>query len=240
VASYGSLQEVSQTLLGLTLSSHHLESFEIYASELIAWNKRVNLTAITDPKDIEVKHFLDSLTCLRVIGLQPEGKLIDIGSGAGFPGLPLKITCPQLKVTLIESIGKKVEFCHHIVKRLRLKGVEIFHDRAERLGRQDMHRQAYDWAVARAVAAIPVLAEYALPFLRLGGRAIIMKGETGPAEAHAAESALQLLGGRVSQLIPLELPQIVETRYLVLVDKVAATPAKYPRRPGIPEKRPVG
>jgi 16S rRNA (guanine527-N7)-methyltransferase len=221
------------------LNEHHLESFKIYASELIEWNERFNLTAITDPIDIEVKHFLDSLTCLRGIGLRPEGKLIDIGSGAGFPGLPLKITCPSLKVTLVESIGKKVEFCRHIVERLRLEAVEVFHDRAERLGHQDVHRQTYDWAVARAVAALPVLAEYDLPFLRLGGRAIIMKGETGPAEAHTAEGALQILGGRVAQLIPLELPQIVETRYLVLIDKVAATPVKYPRRPGIPEKRPL-
>jgi len=229
----------ARSLLGIDLDRHQLQAFHTYAQELLEWNERFNLTAITDRAEVETKHFLDSLTCLLGMNHPHMGKLIDIGSGAGFPGLPVKIACPRLKVTLVEATGKKVEFCQHVIHRLGLRGVEAIHARAEDLARDENRRQSYDWAVARAVARMPVLVEYLLPFLRIGGRAIALKGETGPAETHDAEGAIQILGGRTARVLPVEVPGVVETRYVVRVDKIAATPLEYPRRSGIPAKRPL-
>ncbi len=240
MAGYQGLPQAAQSLLGLKLTAGQLKAFDWYASELMAWNQRFNLTAIKDLPGIEVKHFLDSLTCILAMRPGPAGRVVDVGTGAGFPGIPLKIVCPQIQLTLVESIGKKAEFCFHVVRSLELKGVDVVHARAERVGHQPKHRQGYDWALARAVAGMSVLVEYLLPLLRLGGRAILLKGEKAPAETHAAEGALRILGGRVDQLISIELPTVVETRHLVVVDKVAATPSRYPRRSGIPAKRPLG
>lgn len=166
-------------------------------------------------------------------------RVIDVGTGAGFPGLPLKIIVPEMRLTLVESVGKKADFCRHIVNSLGLSGVEIIQDRAEALGHLPRHRQQYDWALARAVAVMPALVEYLLPLVRVGGAALAMKGENAPAEAHSAEHALHLLGGRLRKLTPVTLPGVVEERYLVVVDKVAATPDAYPRRIGIPAKHPL-
>jgi 16S rRNA (guanine527-N7)-methyltransferase len=234
------LGESAATLLDLRLSNRQRANFQTYAEELASWSKRFNLTAITDPLGIEIKHFLDSLSCLRALGQAPVGRLVDVGSGAGFPGIPLKIVSPKLEVTLIEATGKKADFCRHVIECLSLAGIEVEHTRAEDFGRVAGRRQSYDWAVARAVAPLPTLSEYLLPMLKVGGRAIALKGETGPSEAHEADEALRILGGRVSQLIPVELPGVAETRYLVVIDKLAATPAKYPRRSGMPLKRPLG
>lgn len=226
-------------LLGIHLSPQQIESFDWYARELIDWNKRFNLTAITDAQGIEVKHFLDSLTCMLVMGPRATGSMVDVGTGAGFPSLPIKIVNPRLNVTLVESVGKKTSFCRHVVRRLGLKGVDVLHARAEQIGKLEAYREKFDWGVARAVAGLSSLAEYLLPLLRVGGWAIMQKGETGPAEVHQAEEALRMLGGRFDQMIPLELPRIVETRYLIAIEKVAATPPKYPRRAGMPTKRPL-
>ena len=226
--------------LNVNLTRRQLQAFEAYESLLIEWNSRFNLTAITNPKDIAIKHFLDSLTCILAMGSPTAGRMIDVGSGAGFPGLPIKIACPQMRLTLVESTGKKIDFCRMVVENLGLKEVEVIHARGEEVGHWDSHREAYDWAVARAVATLPVLVEYLFPLIRVGGMAIAQKGETGPAEAHAAEAALRILGGRIRQLIPVQLPRVAETRYLVVMSKEAATPEVYPRRPGIPSKRPLG
>jgi len=237
---FPSLQEVARTRLGVSLSRRQLDAFAWYAAELAAWNERFNLTAITDPSAIEIKHFLDSLSCLLALKPRSGDRMVDVGSGAGFPGLPLKIVMPWLQVTLVEATGKKAEFCRHVVEGLALESVTVVHARAEDVGQMPEHRQAYHWAVARAVAHLQVLAEYLMPLVRLGGRAIAQKGETGPAEAHAAEGALRLLGGRVQQLITVELPRVPETRYLVVMEKTAATPAEYPRRAGLATRRPLG
>jgi 16S rRNA (guanine527-N7)-methyltransferase len=225
--------------LGFDLTPEQVRSFEWYRRELLSWNERMNLTAITDPEEVEVKHFLDSLTCLLAMALPPQGRAVDVGTGAGFPGLAIKLVHPPLRLTLIESIGKKVDFCRHVVRGLNLEGVEIIHDRAERVAHRQGHRQSYDWAFARAVAVAPVLVEYMLPLLRLGGIGVIQKGERGPAEVHEAETALKILGGRVKRVDSIELPKVTETRYLVTIEKTAATPEKYPRRTGIPSKRPL-
>jgi 16S rRNA (guanine527-N7)-methyltransferase len=235
------LLEGAQRLLGLTLTPEQYRAFQIYHQELVAWNERFNLTAITDPEGVQVRHFLDSLSCLLAMRQPQKGQsLIDVGTGAGFPGLPIKILRPGLKVTLLEATGKKTEFLRHMVRLLELRDVTVVHARAEELGRDPSHREAYEWVVARAVAAMPALVEYLLPFCHLGGQCIAQKGEDAAAETSSAESAIQLLGGNLNRLIPVELPGLAETRYLVLIDKVARTPDAYPRRPGRPTKRPLG
>lgn len=237
--------------LGVHLTSAQIAAFDRYRRELQDWNTRINLTAIDDDEGIQIRHFLDSLSCLlafrqnqraeRVPSQSSQRDLcvIDVGAGAGFPGLPLKIVCPSLRLTLLEATGKKVNFLEHLRDALKLQDVLVLHGRAEQLGHDPLHRERYDWAVARAVAEMPVLAEYLLPLVRVGGRCLAQKGENAPAEVRGAESALTLCGGRLARIVPVELHGLAETRYLVMVDKVAPTPAKYPRRPGMPAKRPI-
>jgi 16S rRNA (guanine527-N7)-methyltransferase len=225
--------------VGARLNRAQLGAFLRYERELRDWNTRHNLTAIRSSEEIRIKHFLDSLTCLAAMRDAAVGRLVDVGAGAGFPGLALKIACPGIQLTLVESVGKKAAFCRHMVQTLALENVLVIQERAEAIGQSPDHREQYDWAVARAVGAMPVLAEYLLPLVKVGGSMLAMKGETGPAETHSAEKAIRLLGGHLRQLIPVTLPGVVEERYLVLVDKVAATPPGYPRRVGIPAKRPL-
>ena len=233
------LSQYAHRQLGLRLSRSQLSTLSLYERELVDWNTRFNLTAIRDPQEIHIKHFLDSLTCLLAMRESPVGRLVDVGTGAGFPGIPIKIIYPKMQLTLVESVGKKAEFCRHVVKILDLRGVEVVQERAETVGQDPDYRERYDWAVARAVAILPVLAEYLLPLVRVGGGMLAMKGESGPAEAHTAEHALRVLGGHLRQLLPVTLPGVVEERYLVVIDKVAATPRGYPRKVGVPAKRPL-
>ena len=226
-------------MTGITINTRQLAALDVYQRELADWNSRHNLTAIREPEQVEVKHFLDSLSAYLVLRGSPMKRVIDVGTGAGFPGLPLKILYPAMHLTLVESVGKKTDFCHHIVERLELQDVVVIQERAEALGKMTEHREQYDWALARAVAILPVLLEYLLPLVRVGGKVLAMKGESGPAEAQTAERATQLLGGHLRQLTPVTLPGVVEERYLVVVEKVAATPEKFPRRVGIPAKRPL-
>jgi 16S rRNA (guanine527-N7)-methyltransferase len=233
-----SLQTGAQAL-GLALSPVQVRLFQAYAGELVAWNQRLSLTAITSPEDIQVKHFLDSLTCLQAL---PPGfvcrRVLDVGSGGGFPGLPLKIFDPSLQVTLLETTVKKAVFLRHMVEYLGLTGVEVVAERAETLGQNPAYRGTYDLVVARAVAEMVVLAEYCLPFCRVGGLFVAQKKAGNAAEMTNAEGAVAALGGRMLPAIPVLLPG-AEPRQLVVVEKVAATPSRYPRRPGIPTKRPL-
>jgi len=226
-------------LFGLSLSARQMAQLGLYERELLEWNQKFNLTAIRDVEGIRAKHFLDSLSCTLAWKEQIPRRLIDVGTGAGFPGLVLKLLYPGMKLTLVESVGKKANFCAHIVQTLELENVEILPARAEDVGQDPAHRQKYDWAVARAVAAMPVLSEYLLPLVRVGGGMLAQKGEGGPAEVQGAEKALKLLGGRLRQLSKIELPGVADVRYLVVVDKFAATPAVYPRKAGLPAKKPL-
>lgn len=229
----------AQQLLNVRLSGAQVDSFRLYEQELMTWNEKFNLTAIRDIEQIRNKHFLDSLTCVLAWGDKRPKSLIDVGTGAGFPGIPLKIIFPSLRLTLVESVGKKTKFCQHLVDILKLEHVEIIQDRAEVLGQNLKYREKFDWAVARAVANLPVLVEYLLPLVRLGGGVIAQKGESGPAESQKATRAIQILGGTFRQLLPVTIPGVVEERYLVIIDKNARTPKLYPRRPGIPAKQPL-
>ncbi len=228
-----------KTLVGIQLTARQIAAFQRYEDELLEWNSRMNLTAIRDREGIRTKHFLDSLSCILAFRERPPEQLIDIGTGAGFPGIPLKIVYPRMKLTLVESVGKKLDFCRHIVQTLELEDVTLLQARAEDLGQNRAYRERYDWAVARAVANLPVLAEYLLPLVALGGKMLAQKGESAHAEAVAAEKAIRLLGGELQQIIPVLVPGIAEERYLVVVDKIASTPPGYPRRVGLPARRPI-
>jgi 16S rRNA (guanine527-N7)-methyltransferase len=222
---------------GMPLSPTQLTQFATYAAELRRWNEQVNLTAIADEAGIVTRHFLDSLRCAGSWGEAP-GSLVDIGAGAGFPGLPLKLLRPALRLTLVESIGKKATFLRHMVDTLGLTDVEIIVARAEAAGRDSAQREQYDVAVARAVAELRVLAEYCLPLCRVGGRFLAPKGASIEEEVQAALPAITQLGGRLLAIEPVELPEL-EPRTLVVIEKIGPTPPQYPRAPGVPAKRPL-
>ncbi len=234
-----SLIQDLKTLFNVHLTARQVIALSTYEKELLEWNQKFNLTAIRDVESIRTKHFLDSYSCVQAWKANPPQRLVDVGTGAGFPGLPLKIIYPAMHITLVESVGKKVSFCQHIITTLGLEGIEVIHSRAEDIGQNSAHREKYDCAVARAVANLNILSEYLLPLVKIGGIMLAQKGESGPAEAQSAEKAMKLLGGKLKQLVPINLPGVVDDRYLVLVDKVAATPPKYPRKAGIPMKTPL-
>ena len=233
------LVQEAQELFNVHLTGRQVLALVTYEKELLEWNQKFNLTAIRDTESIRTKHFLDSFSCVLAWKASPPNHLIDVGTGAGFPGIPLKILYPNLKLTLVESVRKKVMFCQHIVSLLGLEHVNVLQARAEDLGQDPQNREKFDWAVARAVANLNVLSEYLIPLVKVGGAMLAQKGESGPAEAQSAEGAMTLLGGKLKQLIPVNLPGVADDRYLVVVDKVAATPPKYPRKPGIPGKQPL-
>lgn len=222
---------------GLALSQRQLDQFAAYARELQTWNERLNLTAITTGEGIAVRHFLDSLRCALDWGEAPDS-LIDVGTGAGFPGLPLKLLRPELRLTLVESIEKKAAFLRHTVELLGLSGVQVLTARAEAVGRDPQHREQYAVAVARAVAELRVLAEYCLPLCRVGGRFLAPKGDQIERELAEAQGPIRRLGGGEPRVEPVALPQ-TEPRTLVVVPKLAPTPAQYPRAVGVPARRPL-
>jgi len=226
-------------LFGIHLTGRQAIALVTFERELLAWNGKFNLTAIRDSQGIRTKHFLDSFSCVLAWNGVPPRSLIDVGTGAGFPGIPLKILYPAMRLTLVESVGKKAEFCRHVARTLKLEAVEILHARAEDVGQMSVHREKYEWAVARAVANLPVLVEYLLPLVQVGGAILAQKGQSGPTEAHKAEKALRMLGGEMQQLIHVNLPGVAEDRYLVVAKKLAATPKAYPRKPGIAAKKPL-
>jgi 16S rRNA (guanine527-N7)-methyltransferase len=234
-----SLIQDARTLFNVHLTARQVMSLITYEKELLDWNQKFNLTAIRDVESIRVKHFLDSYSCVLAWKAAPPLRLIDVGTGAGFPGIPLKIIYPTTHVTLVESVGKKAMFCQHIISKIGLEDIDVVQTRAEDIGQLPAHRESYDWAVARAVANMNVLSEYLLPLVKVGGHVLAQKGESGPAEAQSAEKAMKILGGKLKQLIPVNLPGVADDRFLVIVDKVAATPGNYPRKAGIPAKTPI-
>lgn len=240
--------------LGLTLSARHLEMFECYYHELKKWNQRFNLTAITGYEEVQIKHFLDSLSCFLAFPSETVGPLpnriplqldrrhiwcLDVGSGGGFPGLPLKILAPDIRMTLVDSTRKKVGFLQHMIELLELEDVEAVHARAEEIGHMPQHREQYDIVAARAVAHLPILCEYCLPLCHVGGRMVALKGQEAQEEAEESQEALDILGGALVEIKAVALPDLGSGHHLIAIDKVAPTPEKYPRRPGMPSKRPL-
>lgn len=221
----------------ITLSDAQFEQFERYADELLAWNAHTNLTAITAPSEIATRHFLDSLACARAWDVSPSS-LFDIGTGAGFPGVPLKILWPQTRLLLADSVGKKTAFLQHLVTVLELTDVEIVTARAETLGRDPRYRQQFAGGVARAVASLQVLSELCLPLVAVGGCFVAPKGGDGAEEAVGARRAIGQLGGSIRSVLPVELPG-VERRTLVVIRKTKLTPPHFPRAIGVPGKRPL-
>ncbi|HNB52830.1 MAG TPA: 16S rRNA (guanine(527)-N(7))-methyltransferase RsmG [Anaerolineales bacterium] len=222
----------------LDLTPAQLQALTQYADLLQTWNQKFNLTAIRTPEEIWTRHFLDSLTCLRVMRGTPLTRVIDVGTGAGFPGLVLKIVHPEMHLTLVESVGKKVSFCEEVVRTLGLENVELQTARAEALGQSPAHREQYDWAIARAVAPLPVLVEYLLPFVKVGGKMLAQKGIKTEEEVKQAEKAIPALGGKLEQIVPVARPG-AEGHTLIVIAKPRPTPERYPRPVGVPAKRPL-
>lgn len=224
---------------GIQLTTQQLARFATYEAMLLAWNAHTNLTAIRDPAGVRIRHFLDALTCTQATGDLNNQHLIDIGTGAGFPGLPLKLCYPSLQLTLVDSVKKKTAFLHAVVERLQLTNVTILSERAETLGQHPLYREKFDWVVGRAVADLRVLAEYLLPLCKLGGHILAQKGVRALEEANRARDVLTLLGGSEPKLYEVNLPGRDTPHYLITSQKIAPTPSHYPRRPGIPAKRPL-
>ncbi len=229
--------------LGLELSAGQVRRFELYFEELVKWNRRINLTAITDPSGVQVKHFLDSLTVVQALPREelarPGFSVVDIGTGAGFPGVPLKIVFPQLRLVLVEATAKKTAFLSHIVEELGLENVEVVNSRAEEAARSPLYREQFPFVLSRAVAPLPALVELTLPFCVVGGRFVAQKKGDISEELDGAKSAITVLGGRLGGVKRIELEEFPDERYLVLVDKISPTPEEYPRRAGVALRRPI-
>lgn len=223
--------------LGLELTRMQLEQFERYMSLLLEWNEKFNLTAITEKSEIITKHFLDSLTLLTV-DIPDGASLLDIGAGAGFPSVPVKIVRPDLKITMLDSLNKRVDFLNAVISGLELSDICAVHSRAEDGARTSM-RERFDFVTARAVANLPVLAEYALPFIKVGGSFIAMKGSAPEDEVLASEGAVKILGGRIECVKEVLVPRSDLHHSLVTVKKLFRTPSKYPRKAGKPAKEPL-
>ena len=232
----------SVSRLGLSLNPEQIKQFELYFREMVDWNKRVNLTAIVGYEEVQVKHFLDSLSVFSGFrdGTDTAGlRVLDVGTGAGLPGIPLKIVRPEISLALLEATAKKTEFLTYITSTLHLTDTDVLTGRAEELARIGRYRESYDLVVSRAVAPLAVLAELTLPFCLIGGRCILPKKGDTRQEIEEAGPAIHVLGGKLTEVKEVNLEGLNDNRHLVIIDKLNLTPDKYPRRPGIPEKRPI-
>lgn len=225
---------------GTPLDDVQLNRLVLYNTLLLEWNQKMNLTAITDSKEVAVKHMVDSLSAFDDTLFREGMRAIDVGTGAGFPGLVLKIFFPSLELVLLDSLQKRVKFLETVVSALGLSGVSCVHGRAEETARQEGYRERFDLALSRAVARLSVLAEYTLPFVRIGGSLLALKGAKFAEEMTEAETAAKLLGGDVPTAKPVKLPGLDDGRAIVRIDKIRPTPKAYPRKSGTPEKKPLG
>ncbi len=242
--SYCSNSELEKLLidgawdLGIKLNTQQVWMFETYTSILLDWNKRVNLTSIIDPKEIAIKHYLDSLTCL-VAGIPENAKVIDVGTGAGFPGMPLKIVRQDLDLTLLDSTKKKLHFLDAVCSELGFLDIELLHGRAEEAGKDEIYREGFDMVLSRAVTEIKILAEYCLPLTRVGGFMLAQKGPDVVEELKEGKKAIETLGGSLAKVIPIKVPCSDYKRNIVLVEKIGHTPCEYPRTQAKIAKNPI-
>lgn len=222
--------------IDIELTEKQVKQFYNYMNLLIEWNNKINLTAITEPKEIILKHFVDCATINKFID---ENKVLDIGTGAGFPGIPLKIINEDLEITLADSLNKRIKFLDIVIETLELNKIETIHARAEELAKNKKYRQSYDIVVSRAVAALNVLLEYTTPFIKVGGKVICMKGNNVEEEIKESKNAIKILGTKLLPVEKVVLPDTEITRNIITVEKIKNTPAKYPRRAGTPAKEPL-
>ncbi|MBO6177984.1 MAG: 16S rRNA (guanine(527)-N(7))-methyltransferase RsmG [Selenomonadaceae bacterium] len=220
---------------GLEVNQEQVRKFDAFYGLLIEWNERMNLTAITDEDEFIRKHILDSLSGLEYV---KEGKILDLGSGAGFPGIPLKIYNEEFKITFLDALKKRLNFLDEVATKLSFQNVTTIHGRAEDLAKTDL-RESFDTVVSRAVASLPILSEYALPFIKTGGTFIAWKGSKAEDEAKESEKALKVLGGELAEIKKVAIPKLNEERALIIVKKIKPTPKQYPRKPGTPQKKPL-
>lgn len=223
--------------LNIDLSEDQLEQLYDYMNILTEWNKVMNLTAITEPKEIIIKHFVDSLTVLNKI--DKKATIIDVGTGAGLPGIPIKIACPSVKVVLLDSLNKRINFLNEVISKLELKDIKTFHGRAEDYGKDKNHREKYDIAIARAVAPLNVLIEYLMPFVKLNGKCICMKGIKVEEEIENSKRGIQILGGDKIITDDFSIPNTDIERSIIIIEKNKLTDKKYPRKAGTPSKEPL-
>ncbi|MBP3255433.1 MAG: 16S rRNA (guanine(527)-N(7))-methyltransferase RsmG [Clostridia bacterium] len=221
--------------IGIELNKSQINKFYNYMSLLLEWNEKINLTAITEPNEVILKHFVDSLTIFKYV--EDNTKLIDVGTGAGFPGIPISILKENSKITLLDSLNKRISFLNEVVEELDLKNIETIHSRVEDFGNKE--RERFDIATSRAVAALNVLIEYLLPLVRVGGKCICMKGSNAEEEIQDAKKAIKILGGEIEKIEEIELPGSDIKRTIIIVRKVKETPKKYPRKAGLPSKEPI-
>lgn len=225
--------------IGLDIDEKMIDRFYKFKDLLIEWNKKINLTGITDENEIMIKHFLDSLTCIITGAIRKDSKIIDVGTGAGFPGIPLKIYYENLNVTLLDSLNKRIKYLQTVCEELELDQVEFLHGRAEDYANQEDYREKYDIAVARAVADLSILSEYCLPYVKVNGYFIALKGPKAYEEVKKAKQAVNLLGGEIMETLDVKLPFGDNQHTLVIVRKIKPTPKKYPRKAGTPTKKPL-
>lgn len=223
--------------IAIEFTEEQLNKFYKYMNMLIEWNKKINLTAIVEPKEIILKHFIDSLAILKYT--ENIKTFIDIGSGAGFPGIPVKIMNEKLEVTLLDSLNKRINFLNEVIKELKLKNIKTIHSRIEDYGRNKLNRESYDIVTARAVANLSTLSEYMLPLTKVGGESICMKGPDIEQEIDKGNKAIELLGGKIKNIEKLELPKSRDKRTIIQISKIKKTPLKYPRKAGTPAKEPI-
>ena len=230
------MQEQSKDL-GVRFSVEQTEQFFEYMNLLIEWNEKMNLTAITEPEDIILKHFIDSITILKEI--KEDVKLVDVGTGAGFPGIPISIMKPSIKVTLVDSLNKRLMFLQEVADKLNLKNINMLHMRAEELGQNKKYRESFDIATSRAVANLSTLSEYLIPLVKVNGKVISMKASSAQEEIKQANNAINVLGGAIKKIEEFNLPQSDIGRTIIVINKIKHTPKKYPRKSGIPSKEPL-
>ena len=223
--------------MNIVLSGTQKEQFYKYMNLLIEWNEKINLTAIIEPKEIILKHFIDSITINNYI--EEEEKVIDVGTGAGFPGIPLKISKPEIQVELLDSLNKRINFLNIIIEKLELKNIKATHARVEEFAKNKNNREKYDVATSRAVANLNVLVEYLLPLVKVGGKCICMKGPNIEEEINGSKKAIEVLGGKIEKVEEFNLPDTDMKRTIIIIRKIKNTPAKYPRKPGTPSKEPI-
>lgn len=232
-------KQYAESQLNISLTEQQLQQFSLYYELLIEWNQKMNLTGITEKEAVYEKHFYDSLSAALAVSFAEFQSLCDVGAGAGFPSIPLAISFPHLRITVVDSLKKRITFLEHLVSKLSLNNVELFHERAETFGQQKSMRESFDIVTARAVAKLSILSEFCLPLVKKQGIFLVMKGPKVSEEIAEAKRALATLGGKIKNIVETKLPLEQSERNILVIEKYKQTPKKYPRKPGIPNKEPL-